>query len=189
MTKINRQLVVAEALDLLDEVGLDGFSTRRLAQRLGVEQPALYWHFKGKEALLAAMAEEAMAPQTSAPLPAPGDDWEEWFLENYRRFRRTLLLHRDGARLHAGTFPSGGSLDLLLAKITFLSENGIPRSAAQSAMMAAGQLTIGNALEAQAAGDAAPPPDDLADVGHAEGFEAGLQLLASGLAQQRREST
>ncbi|GAA2750177.1 TetR family transcriptional regulator [Amnibacterium kyonggiense] len=187
MTKINRQLVIAEALQLLDEVGLDGVSTRRLAQRLGVEQPALYWHFKGKEALLRAMAEEAMTPQTTAPLPAPGDDWREWFLENYRRFRRTLLLHRDGARLHAGTFPSGGGLDMLLAKIAFLADNGIPRIAAQSAMMAASQLTIGNALEAQAAHDKAPPPG-LEDVDHAQGFEAGLQLLASGLAQQRHES-
>src|SRR4051812_19872430 len=35
VTKINRQLVVAGALELLDEVGLDRVSTRRLAQRLG----------------------------------------------------------------------------------------------------------------------------------------------------------
>ncbi|PZF61528.1 TetR family transcriptional regulator [Curtobacterium sp. MCBD17_013] len=186
MTKINRQLVVAEALDLLDEVGLDGVSTRRLAQRLGVEQPALYWHFKRKEDLLIAMAEAAMQPQTSAPLPEAGDDWQEWFLENYRRFRRTLLLHRDGARLHAGTFPSGGDLEVLLAKIAFLSDNGIPAVAAQSAMMAAGQLTLGNALEAQAADDA-PPPPGLEAVDHAQGFEAGLRLLVSGLAQQRHE--
>ena len=96
MTKIHRELVVAEALDLLDEVGLDGVSTRRLAQRLGVEQPALYWHFSGKHALLVAMAEEAMTPLTSAPLPTPGDDWQAWFLENYRRFRRTLLLQSAG---------------------------------------------------------------------------------------------
>lgn len=184
MTKITRGLVVAEALDLLDEVGLDAVSTRRLAQRLGVEQPALYWHFKGKEALLTAMAEEAMKPHTAAPPPAGDDDWREWFLENHRRFRRTLLLHRDGARLHAGTFPSGDDLDALLAKIDFLAAQGLPRPAAQSAMMAAGQLVIGNALEAQAA-DGEPPPPGLDGVDHAQGFEAGLRLLVDGLALQR----
>jgi TetR/AcrR family transcriptional regulator, tetracycline repressor protein len=185
VSKINRQLVIAEALELLDEVGLDGVSTRRLAQRLGVEQPALYWHFKGKEALLAAMAEQAMAPLTTAPLPVPDDDWKEWFLRNYREFRRTLLLHRDGARLHAGTFPSGGDLDLLLAKIAFLSDQGIPAVDAQAAMMAAGQLTIGNALEAQAA--AGDIPAGLDAVSHEQGFEAGLSLLVSGLAERRTD--
>lgn len=185
MTKINRQLVVAEALDLLDEVGLDGVSTRKLAQRLGVEQPALYWHFTRKEDLLVAMAEAAMLPQTSAPLPVRGDDWQTWFLENHRRFRRTLLMHRDGARLHAGTFPSGGDLEVLLAKIAFLQDAGIPAVAAQSAMMAAGQLALGNALEAQAAGDASPPPG-LEAVDHEQGFETGLQLLVRGLDQQRQ---
>ena len=183
VTKINRQCVVAEALDLLDEVGLDGVSTRRLAQRLGVEQPALYWHFKRKEDLLAAMAEEAMAPQRSAPLPAAGDDWQEWFLENYRRFRRTLLLHRDGARLHAGTFPSDGDLEVLRGKIAFLADGaGVAPITAQAAMLAAGQLTIGNALEAQAAADDAPPAV-LERVDHEQGFEAGLRLLVGGLAR------
>lgn len=185
VTKINKQLVVSEALDLLDEVGLDGVSTRRLAQRLGVEQPALYWHFRGKDALLGAMAEEAMTPLTTAPLPSSGDDWQVWFLENYRLFRRTLLLHRDGARLHAGTFPSGGTLDMLLAKIAFLNDNGIPKVAAQAAMMAAGQLTIGNALEAQAADGSSPPPG-LEAVDHRQGFEAGLQLLVDGLGQRQQ---
>ena len=62
MTKVNGEIVVAEALGLLDEVGLDAVSTRRLAKRLGVEQPSLYWYFRTKKDLLAAMAEAAMAP-------------------------------------------------------------------------------------------------------------------------------
>ena len=36
MAKIRREEVIAAALDLLNQVGLDGLSTRRLAQRLGV---------------------------------------------------------------------------------------------------------------------------------------------------------
>ena len=46
MTKLSRETVIRAALDLLNEVGVDGLSTRRLAERLGVQQPALYWHFR-----------------------------------------------------------------------------------------------------------------------------------------------
>ncbi|MFE2442743.1 TetR family transcriptional regulator, partial [Streptomyces sp. NPDC059426] len=88
---MNRETVIAEALGLLDEVGLDAVSTRRLAKRLGVEQPSLYWYFRTKRELLAAMAEAAMAPHATAPLPTPDDDWRAWFLDNTRSFRRTLL--------------------------------------------------------------------------------------------------
>lgn len=57
MTKLQRDTVVRAALTLLNEVGLDGLTTRRLAERLGVQQPALYWHFKNKQALIGALAE------------------------------------------------------------------------------------------------------------------------------------
>lgn len=184
VTKINRHQVVDEALVLLDEVGLDGFSTRRLAQRLGVEQPTLYWHFKRKEDLLAAMAEAALAPHGAAALPSRGDDWREWFIENYRSFRRTLLQHRDGARLHAGTFPSAGDLDRLRRKFAFLIESGLQEQDAQMAMLAASRFTVGSALEEQAEMSSAPPAD-VPTIDHALAFEAGLSLLVDGLAHRR----
>ncbi|MBU1305574.1 MAG: TetR family transcriptional regulator, partial [Alphaproteobacteria bacterium] len=49
---IDRDRIIDEALLLLNEVGIDKLSTRKLAERLGVAQPALYWHFKNKSALL-----------------------------------------------------------------------------------------------------------------------------------------
>jgi TetR/AcrR family transcriptional regulator, tetracycline repressor protein len=70
---LTRDLVVRAALDLLDEVGLDKLSTRRLADRLGVRSPALYWHVKDKPQLLDLMAQELLRPDTSAR-PAPADD-------------------------------------------------------------------------------------------------------------------
>jgi TetR/AcrR family tetracycline transcriptional repressor len=53
--KVDRQGILDTALELLNEVGIDALSTRAIAQRLGVQQPALYWHFKNKRALLDAM--------------------------------------------------------------------------------------------------------------------------------------
>ena len=48
MAKIERDTVVTTALELLDEVGIDGLTMRRLAQALDVQAPSLYWHFANK---------------------------------------------------------------------------------------------------------------------------------------------
>ncbi|WP_408180737.1 TetR family transcriptional regulator, partial [Klebsiella pneumoniae] len=61
MTKLQPNTVIRAALDLLNEVGVDGLTTRKLAERLGVQQPALYWHFRNKRALLDALAEAMLA--------------------------------------------------------------------------------------------------------------------------------
>ncbi|KUM84283.1 TetR/AcrR family transcriptional regulator C-terminal domain-containing protein [Streptomyces pseudovenezuelae] len=183
MTKVNREIVVSEALDLLDEVGLDTVSTRRLAKRLGVEQPSLYWYFRTKKDLLAAMAEAAMAPHAAAPLPTPDDDWRTWFLDNTRSFRRTLLIRRDGARLHAGSTPAG-DLDRIRRKMDFLVASGVPERDAQMAMLAAGRFTVGSVLEEQAdtgPGDGSDPPADMPAIDHESAFEAGLTLILDGL--------
>ena len=57
MTKLDKGTVIAAALELLNEVGMDSLTTRKLAERLKVQQPALYWHFQNKRALLDALAE------------------------------------------------------------------------------------------------------------------------------------
>ncbi|MYS85534.1 TetR/AcrR family transcriptional regulator C-terminal domain-containing protein [Embleya scabrispora] len=183
---MNRETVVGEALDLLDEVGLDAVSTRRLAKRLGVEQPSLYYHFRNKKELLGAMAEAAMTPHATAPLPEPADDWREWFLENTRGFRRTLLMRRDGARLHAGSNPGAADLGRIAHKMAFLCASGVPERDAQMAMLAAGRFTVGCVLEEQA--DAGPGADAdhpvLPPIDHESAFEAGLALILDGLANR-----
>ncbi|EKZ6610615.1 TetR family transcriptional regulator, partial [Klebsiella pneumoniae] len=52
MARLNRESVIDAALELLNETGIDGLTTRKLAQKLGIEQPTLYWHVKNKRALL-----------------------------------------------------------------------------------------------------------------------------------------
>ncbi|WP_431919208.1 TetR/AcrR family transcriptional regulator C-terminal domain-containing protein [Micromonospora wenchangensis] len=186
MTKIRREIVVAEALALLDEAGLDGVSTRQLAKRLGVEQPTLYHYFRTKKDLLAAMAQAAMAPHATAPLPAPGDDWRAWFLDNTRNFRHTLLMHRDGARLHAGSAPTG-DLDRIRHKMAFLLASGLPERDAQTAMLTASRFTVGSVLEEQAdPGPGTDLPPDIPTIDHESAFEAGLALILAGLGDTSR---
>lgn len=183
MAKLDRETIVRAALDLLDELGLDEVSTRRLAKRLGVEQPSLYWHFPRKAALLTAMAEAAMASHAAAPLPVPSDDWRDWLLENSRSFRRALLTHRDGARLHAGTNPQGADFSRAVRKVEFLVSAGLSEHDARLAMLTTSHFTVGSVLEEQA-GAAAGDGEDDHGPDPAAVFDAGLALIIDGLAQR-----
>jgi len=103
---IEREKIIDAAFAVLNEVGLDAFSTRRLADRLGVQQPALYWHFRSKSALLDALNGEMLARYHRDRLPRHGERWDDFTLANARSFRRALLAVRNGARLNAGTRPT-----------------------------------------------------------------------------------
>jgi TetR/AcrR family tetracycline transcriptional repressor len=97
---LKREGVVRVALALLDEVGLDGLTVRRLAERLGVQNPALYRHFKNKQDLLDAMASAIVADAfAEMGLPATSEHWAEWLADVATRFHRTVLAHHDGARV------------------------------------------------------------------------------------------
>ncbi|WP_186123142.1 TetR/AcrR family transcriptional regulator C-terminal domain-containing protein [Burkholderia gladioli] len=180
MTKLNRDAVIAAAFDLLDEVGLDRFSTRHLAKRLNVEQPALYWHFKNKADLMSAMAEAAMARHRTRHLPGPDDDWRRWFVDNMLSFRSSLLAHRDGARLHAGSRPEGHDLERLEAKLAFLIRCGLSDADARRGLLAASRYTVGSVLEEQAEYG----HGSLSEADRTETFSAGILLLVAGLASR-----
>ncbi|MBY6270109.1 TetR family transcriptional regulator, partial [Parageobacillus thermoglucosidasius] len=49
---LRKEQIIEEALQLLNESGLEGVTLRKLAKRLGVQAPALYWHFNNKAALV-----------------------------------------------------------------------------------------------------------------------------------------
>jgi TetR/AcrR family transcriptional regulator, tetracycline repressor protein len=57
-TRLTKQVVVERALALGDAEGLDALTIRRLATELGVTPMALYWHFRNKEELLAALGDQ-----------------------------------------------------------------------------------------------------------------------------------
>lgn len=56
---IQRAEILDRACQLFLEEGLEGFTMRRLAGRLGVTAPAIYRHYASKEAVLTDVVEEA----------------------------------------------------------------------------------------------------------------------------------
>src|ERR1035437_2669274 len=111
---LDREQVIHTSLRLLDEVGLDGLTLRRLAAELDVQAPALYWHFTNKQDLLDHMAHAMTRPwMQNIRTTGAGQRWDDWLTEVALTYRTLLLSPRDGARLVATTRPLPDSLPLL----------------------------------------------------------------------------
>ncbi|MFE0672904.1 TetR/AcrR family transcriptional regulator [Streptomyces sp. NPDC058867] len=100
---LDRRRVAATALELLNESGLDGLTLRAIAKELDVKAPALYWHFKDKQALLDEMATEMYRRMVAGAALDPADTWQERLLKANRGLRTALLGYRDGARVFSGS--------------------------------------------------------------------------------------
>ncbi|HEX9068927.1 MAG TPA: TetR/AcrR family transcriptional regulator C-terminal domain-containing protein [Ktedonobacterales bacterium] len=200
---LQRETVARAALALLDEVGFDRLTMRRLAETLGVQNPALYWHFKNKEDLLATMAEMMLA-EGFAALMEPGVEraWDVWLANLAHGLRRALLSHRDGARVVAGADLSHSSLmrydELTLSQ---LRSAGFGLSDAVTGVKTVIEYTLGATFEEQPAatgghaGDHQPhepesqPYPLLTEARSAMGrpesrammYERGLQLIIAGM--------
>jgi TetR/AcrR family tetracycline transcriptional repressor len=96
--------IIDAALKLLNDVGLEQMSTRRLGAALKVQGPALYYHFQDKSELLGHMA-VAMLRQSLEGLATEGA-WQSWLSKVAHATRGTLLLYRDGPQLLAHSSPT-----------------------------------------------------------------------------------
>jgi AcrR family transcriptional regulator len=93
-----RPRLLACALEVLQEHGLDGVTMRAVADRAGVTAPALYWHFADKEALVREVGREVARLFKDRMLEAiavPGPE---------ARLRRTLEVFRSFAIAHPSYF-------------------------------------------------------------------------------------
>jgi TetR/AcrR family transcriptional regulator, tetracycline repressor protein len=116
---VDKSQILNAALDLLDAVGLEGLTMRRLAQELNIQAPSLYWHFASRRALLDGMADAMLEPVArSVPKDA---QWEQVVRSIAGQMRYALRARRDGAKLFAGTYPVSENIlrtgDVLLKAI------------------------------------------------------------------------
>ena len=148
---VTRGQIVAAALDLLDEAGLDGLTLRQLAGRLGIRAPTLYWHVRDKRELLdllaAAILDEALAAWRE---PQPGQPWWEWLAARARVMRAALLAHRDSARIVAGHRPPESSLPGIERQLRALGGAGFTPRDGLLALLALNAYVIGDVIDQQA---------------------------------------
>ena len=155
---LDRDQVVSEAVALLDADGLDGVTTRKLATRLGVQSPTLYWHVPNKAALVTAIADAILADLVEdLSEPTPEQTWQDWLTGLARGLRRALLAHPDGARVISAAQLSAAMNALSERAMSALVAAGVPLRQARVITLATERFTVGYVLEEQA-----PRPDQAA---------------------------
>jgi len=170
------------ALHLLNEVGLDGLSTRRLAAELNVQGPALYKHFRDKAQLLDHMA-TAMLKSAFADLD-PNQHWTDWLREIAFASRKSLHCYRDGARLLITSSPNAplrSQLVPILARP--LVAAGFEETDARHALATMASFVMGWVLNEQ---NDATREMMAKELGTVEGaFEEGVEVVIAGIIARR----
>jgi TetR/AcrR family transcriptional regulator, tetracycline repressor protein len=151
-TRLDRARVVDTALRVLNEVGLEGLTLRRIASELHVQAPALYWHFKNKEELLDEMATHMLRELAGAtPRGADAPHWRARMEGMARGLRRMLLGYRDGAKVFSGTRLTDPSLCSFLEELLRgLVDSGLTLRDAVDGYAALYNYTVGFTIEEQA---------------------------------------
>jgi TetR/AcrR family transcriptional regulator, tetracycline repressor protein len=87
---LDREWVIEAALAEIDANGVDSFSLRNLATRLGVYPAAIYWHVPTKNHILA----EVVGAVFRNVAPKRGrQDWREYLRELFVRYRNSIRRH------------------------------------------------------------------------------------------------
>jgi TetR/AcrR family tetracycline transcriptional repressor len=197
--RIDRDKLVEAAVELLTEAGLDGLSTRNLAAKLGVRQPALYWHLRNKEELLDLVAEAICADFADFSYDERAG-WRENIHAGMTRFRELLLNVRDSAKLLARRTPTGPNrLRLAETTITLLLDAGFTKQDAAVLSVVLTDFVIGAVSAQYAAGqdvdeftgnvaamltgypNLASVLEHFSDMDPDVQFETGLQIFLDGM--------
>ncbi|MEU7131957.1 TetR/AcrR family transcriptional regulator C-terminal domain-containing protein [Streptomyces sp. NPDC046261] len=186
--RIDRSQVADTALRLLNEVGLEGLTLRRIAKELDVQAPALYWHFKNKQELLDEVATEMFRRMTGSLTAVDTGSWQEFLAGSARVLRGFLLGYRDGAKVFSGTrFTGTDYVGPVERMMRVLVDAGFTPRAAARAWFIVNTYTMGYVIEEQSVypipgGERDPAYDlDARDrrlEGHPLAIEAGREFFA-----------
>src|SRR5258708_3199184 len=131
---LSRSRLVAEALNLIQEDGLDALSMRGLADRLNVKAASLYWHVRDRRELVELLAEsilETAGPARSRP------DWRSSVLDAGGALGERVAGQKDANRiLLEGPDSLGRSGSCATVKGLLEAAGLLPAEASEVALMA-----------------------------------------------------
>ncbi len=196
---LTRDLIVATALRIIDDEGMEGLSMRRLAAELGVRGPSIYHHFAGKDEIIEAIVEQING---AIDLENAGPGWEAALTSYAHQLRALLVQHPHVVEFLAlRPVTSDAGLRIYEHMISTLAADGWSVSLGRDLTLAVESLVYGAALMASApdivlsaeqrarypalAVYEDQPPHAIPD----DGFDAGFEALLDGLRLARRGST
>lgn len=192
--------IASTALDLIDEVGLEGFTMRRLADTIGVKPMTLYRYLPNKEAILA-VAADLLWQQLPPTDPAVGG-WEEQLRVMWVQLFDLMQRHPHAVPLiaRAGAYSNTAATDTA-GMLAVLKGAGFSPELANQFLHTASALIVGFAFaqlwQRQAAqghgpdkpaGEMGPVPPDMLEYAQAMGpftpeeFESALTLVIGAFA-------
>jgi AcrR family transcriptional regulator len=142
---LSREKILARALSLLGETGIEDFSLRRLAEALGVTPMALYHYFESYDELLRGIVSAVL---DEVELPARGDtDWRAAICKLLVSLRRQLLQHPHVLALLASVDYWGPTLLQVTGRLLgLLGEGGFSQKDAAQASRVLIRHTFGSLL-------------------------------------------
>ncbi|QXC62466.1 TetR/AcrR family transcriptional regulator C-terminal domain-containing protein [Aquihabitans sp. G128] len=153
---ITRDAVLAAALVVIDEQGLDGLTMRRLGAALGADPMAAYLHFENKAALLDAVVDHQAAklagPAASVPAAAAGAtgpaDVVALIVGQAQHYRRVLLDHPNLAPLLVSRpLPQADAPEILVGGVALLGAIGFDDADIPVALDALVSFSLGFVLQ------------------------------------------
>jgi AcrR family transcriptional regulator len=169
---LSRDAIIAAALSVLREEGLEHLTMRRLASALDTGAASLYVYLSGTAELHAAVLDEVLGTVTLEP-EGSADLWSDRITRVLSSYTRVLVAHATLARSALVSRPSGPNyLALVERLLSLLREGGVPDD--QSAWGIDLLLLFATSLAAEHAsrdGEEVPVPE--------EGFWAALRSAPS----------
>lgn len=199
--RLGRERIAAVALALIDEVGQQRFTMRRLGAELGVDPMAVYRHLADREAVFDAVAERLFEESDPQALRWEAE-WDALLAEQAGRLRGVLQAHPNAVLIFASR-PVRSTHAVAVAERTMsiLVGAGFDAGRALQALRCVREFTIGHALSCAVELGAGhrvsrrPSPGSadytlLAEAADAftpdEHFDLGLKALIDGLGRLAR---
>ncbi|MDO7908765.1 TetR/AcrR family transcriptional regulator C-terminal domain-containing protein [Paenibacillus sp. JX-17] len=101
--QISEDRILEASWQILDEEGIEKFSMRRLADRLGIQAPSLYWYFKSKQSLYQRLANQ-ISKIILGEFHSEGN-WKEQLTELAATMRSVLSRYPCSTQLMMMTLP------------------------------------------------------------------------------------
>ncbi len=139
--QLDRDRIVAAALQIVDAEGIGALSLRRLAESFGVTPMSLYWHVADKAELLELVGHAVMA---EIEIPERSGGWKDQLSDIHRAMFRTFLRHQNTTEILIGRARFGaGGLAAFERILAILLDAGFTAEAAFDAYQSLYLFTLG----------------------------------------------